>query len=66
MHIYPRLYVCNKCGEELHWSSSVTISTPIVNFEGNKFAPICPKCWNQWLLDNFGPMQNTGRIEKDL
>lgn len=56
MYILPQKYACKKCGLEVQWTPGDHELTPRVYIE--KYPqPICPKCWNDWLLENFQTME---------
>lgn len=58
MYYIPRPYVCKKCSNEIQWSPSDPIATPlVVPVLDGPSAPVCPRCWNDWLLAQFGAME---------
>ncbi len=56
MYTLPRTYVCKSCGYETEWSRDVPISSPLMAL-ATEAAPVCPLCWNKWLLENFVAME---------
>lgn len=60
MYFFPRTYICKKCSSEIQWSPSDYIHTPLIHptMDGQiETAPICPHCWNKWLIETFGAME---------
>ena len=53
----PAPYKCEKCAREIKWTpDDFGYSPRCITKELHK-APICPNCWNEWLLTQFGPMK---------
>lgn len=57
MYFIPQKHVCPKCSFEMEYSEHHhPYGTPVIT-DG----PICPKCYGQWLKDNFPVMQRIGK-----
>jgi len=66
MYQYPSTYACKKCGHEHDWTPSDFSATPVVSDDKGRRAPICPKCWNKWLNETFGPMEIKEAVSKQF
>jgi DNA-directed RNA polymerase subunit RPC12/RpoP len=49
MYFVPQEYKCDWCNHEFVWGQSDGHSAPVI-----KEGPVCPKCWEGYLKENFG------------